>query len=155
MVMTPLAACTTTEEPLPMSEAGLHQVRLEIASGQKVHKFIVEVALSDSEQSYGMMNRESLAPDRGMLFPYDPPRAVAFWMHNTLISLDLVFISPGGEIERIAADAVPYSLDLIPSDGAVEAVLELAGGQARQLGLKRGDKVTWERSSLPPEAKGS
>ncbi len=84
------------------------------------------------------MNRASLAPDRGMIFPYDPPQSVAFWMKNTLIPLDLIFIAPGGKIVRIEENAVPLSLDQIPSGGPVEAVLELAGGRSAELGLKAG-----------------
>ena len=92
-----------------------------------------------------MMNRMSLAPDRGMIFPYDPPQPVAFWMKDTLIPLDIIFISPGGTILRIADNAVPLSLENVPSGGPVEAVLELAGGRSAELGLKPGDKVEWRR----------
>ena len=66
----------------------------------------------------GLMNRQSLAPDRGMIFPYDPPRTVAFWMKNTLIPLDIIFIAPGGTILRIEANAVPLSLEPVRSGGA-------------------------------------
>ena len=118
---------------------------LTIVSGGKTHRFTVEVARSLEQQQTGMMNRNSLAPDRGMVFPYDPPQPVAFWMKNTLISLDLIFIAPGGKILSIEANAVPLSLDQLPSGGPIEAVLELAGGRAAELGLQPGDQVAWTR----------
>ena len=91
------------------------------------------------------MHRESLAPDRGMLFPYDPPQPASFWMKNTLIPLDLIFIRADGTVVRIAANTVPMSLDPIPSLEPVAAVLEIAGGRASELGIQAGDKVSWVR----------
>jgi uncharacterized membrane protein (UPF0127 family) len=141
------AACQPAANPvaLEQSAAGLDQVPLTIASGGKSHRFTVEVARTLEQQQTGMMNRNTLAPDRGMIFPYDPPQAVAFWMSNTLIPLDMIFISPGGKILRIEDSAVPLSLDQVPSGGPIEAVLELAGGRSAELGLKPGDQVQWPR----------
>ena len=128
---------------LERSPAGLEQIPLTISSNGKTHRFIVEVARTGPEQQQGLMNRASLAPDRGMIFPYDPPQPVAFWMKNTLIPLDLIYVAPGGRILRIEANAVPLSLDPLPSGGPVEAVLELAGGRAAELGIGQGDMVEW------------
>jgi uncharacterized protein len=89
------------------------------------------------------MNRSELAPDRGMIFPFDPPRDASFWMKNTLIPLDMVFVRADGSIANIAADTVPLSLEPMTSDGPVKAVLEIAGGRAAELGIKPGDKVAW------------
>ena len=141
------AACQPTANPVALerSVAGLDQVPLTIVSSGKTHRFTVEVARSIEQQQTGMMNRNSLAPDRGMIFPYDPPQPVAFWMKNTLISLDLIYVAPGGKILRIEANAVPLSLDQLPSGGPIEAVLELAGGRSAELGLKPGDQVSWPR----------
>ena len=130
---------------LERSPAGLEQVPLTVTSNGKIHLFTVEVARTEPEQQQGLMNRASLAPDRGMIFPYDPPQPVAFWMKNTLIPLDLIYISPGERILRIEANAVPLSLDQLPSGGPVEAVLELAGGRAAELGIETGDRVEWKR----------
>jgi uncharacterized protein len=107
------------------SPAGLEQVPLAIttASGQ-THRFIVEVARTPEEQARGLMERQSLAPDRGMLFPYQSPQPVSFWMKNTLIPLDMIFIAPGGRILRIEANTVPLSLEPVGSGEPVEAVLE-------------------------------
>ncbi|MCY7271710.1 MAG: DUF192 domain-containing protein [Sphingomonas bacterium] len=141
------AACQPAASPVALerSPAGLDQLPLTIVSGSTTHRFTVEVARTIEQQQTGMMNRNSLAPDRGMLFPYDPPQPVAFWMKNTLIPLDLVFIAPGGKILGVEANAVPLSLDQLPSGGPIEAVLELAGGRAVELGLKSGDQVDWTR----------
>lgn len=125
------------------SAAGLEQVALSIRSDGRTHRFTVEVARSQEEQTYGLMNRTTLAPDRGMIFPYDPPIAVAFWMKNTLIPLDIIFIAPGGKILNIAANTTPLSLEPVPSAAPVEAVLELPGGRAAELGIDPGDQVEW------------
>lgn len=151
LALAPSAACQAAPPvaeagaELGRSPAGLEQVALTIVSGAKTHRFTVEVARTAAEQSYGMMNRTQLAPDRGMIFPYDPPQAVAFWMKDTLIPLDIIFIAPGGTILNIAKNTVPLSLDEVPSAGPVEAVLELAGGRSAELGLKPGDRVIWRR----------
>ena len=128
--------------PLERSEAGLEQVPLTIKSSTGTHRFIAEVARTPDEQQRGMMFRESLAPDRGMIFPYDPPQPASFWMENTLIPLDMIFIRADGTIARIAT-AEPLSQELVPSGEPVAAVLEIAGGRAAQLGIKAGDRVEW------------
>lgn len=128
------------------SPAGLEQAPLTITTAAgKAHRFVVEIARAPEEQARGMMERQSLAPDRGMLFPYDPPQPVAFWMKNTLIPLDMIFIAPGGRILRIEENAVPLSLDPVGSGEAVEAVLELAGGRSAELGIAAGDTVRWKQ----------
>jgi uncharacterized membrane protein (UPF0127 family) len=131
---------------LERSAAGLEQVPLTVrtASGA-VHKFTVEVARTPQEQETGLMNRPSLAPDRGMIFPHDTPRMASFWMKNTLIPLDIIFVRPDGTIINIAENTVPLSLDPVPSLEPVGAVLELAGGRTGELGIKAGDKVEWVR----------
>lgn len=111
----------------------------------RTHKFIVEVARTPEEQARGLMHRQSLAPDRGMIFPYSPPQPAAFWMKNTLIPLDMIFVAPGGRILRIEANTVPYSLEPVGSGEAVEAVLEIAGGRSAELGISAGDQISWER----------
>lgn len=126
-----------------LSAAGLEQLPLTIRSGNRTHTFTVEVARTPEQQANGLMHRQSLAPDRGMIFPYAPPQDVAFWMKNTLIPLDMVFIRADGTIARIADNTVPLSLDPVPSLEPVAAVLEIAGGRAAELGIRPGDKVSW------------
>jgi uncharacterized membrane protein (UPF0127 family) len=123
--------------------SGLPLAPLQIRSGGRTHSFTVEVAQTPEEQAQGLMFRKRVGPNEGMLFPFNPPKRASFWMKNTLIALDLVFIRSDGTIESIAANAVPHSLDSIFSRGPVVAVLELAGGRAAELGLKEGDQVTW------------
>ena len=142
-----LAACqpaSNTMNAIERSPAGLEQVGLTIRTpGGKAHRFTVEVARTEAQQAQGLMNRETLAPDRGMIFPYDPPVQASFWMKNTLIPLDMVFIRADGSIARIEANTVPLSLDPVPAGEPVGAVLELAGGRAAELGIAAGAKVEW------------
>jgi len=88
------------------------------------------------------MFRRSLAPNHGMIFPYDPPQEVGFWMRNTLIPLDMVFIRADGRIARIAT-AKPLDESIVPSGEPIAVVLELAGGRAAELGIAAGDRVDW------------
>ena len=132
-----------TNAALERSPAGLEQVPLTIQSKNGPHKFVVEVARTPEEQAQGLMYRQSLAPDRGMIFPYSPPSQTSFWMKNTLIPLDMVFIRPDGTIARIEANTVPLSLDPVSSGEPVAAVLELAGGRAGELGIAANDRVDW------------
>lgn len=147
MLGLPIAACSpqgaSPSDAASLSPAGLEQIPLTIQSQGRTHRFTVEVARTPQQQSQGMMHRQSVAPDRGMLFPYAPPQAASFWMKNTLIPLDLIFIRPDGTIGRIADNAVPLSLEPIPSLEPVSAVLEIAGGRAAELGIAPGDRVQW------------
>jgi uncharacterized membrane protein (UPF0127 family) len=124
------------------AQTGLQQVPLTIHSATGDHRFTVDVAASPEEQQRGLMFRRSLAGDQGMIFPYDPPQDVAFWMKNTLIPLDMVFVRADGRIVRIAT-ATPLSLDTVPSGEPVAAVLEIRGGRAAELGIRAGDRVEW------------
>ena len=127
------------------AQSGLAEVPLTIHSQNGDHRFTVEVAASPQEQERGLMFRRALAPDRGMIFPYAPPQYVAFWMKNTLIPLDMIFIREDGKIARVAANVAPQSLDTVPSGELVTAVLELRGGRAAELGIRAGDQVEWQR----------
>jgi uncharacterized membrane protein (UPF0127 family) len=135
---TPAATAPATH---PIS--GLDVIPLTISQNGKVHDFRVEVAQTMEQQEKGLMFRTAMGPDEGMLFPSDQPAQRSFWMKNTVIPLDIVFIGPDHRISNIAANAVPYSLDPINSEGAAIAVLELNGGRAAQLGFTRGARVTW------------
>lgn len=125
--------------------SGLALIPLQIAGRGRVHHFIVELAATPEEQAQGLMFRESLADDAGMIFPFSPPRPASFWMRNTLIPLDMIFIRSDGTIARIAANTVPLSEESVQSGEPVAAVLELRGGRAAQLGIREGDRVTWPR----------
>ena len=118
------------------------EARIEIISKTGVHSFVVELAANDLERSRGLMFRKQLPDGRGMLFDFEHDQPVAFWMHNTYISLDMIFITGDGHILRIAERTEPLSDRLIPSGGPVRAVLEVIAGTARKDGLAPGDHVT-------------
>ena len=103
--------------------------------------FTTEVAATSQHRTRGLMFRQRLPKDHGMLFYYGEPRPVAMWMKNTRISLDMVFISADGKVTNIVKATKPMSLDTIPSKGPVAAVLEVVAGTADRIGLKPGDKI--------------
>jgi len=127
---------------MQVPQSGLDRVNLTIRSGTRAHPFRVEVARTIDQQSHGMMFRTAIGPKEGMLFPYDPPQPVAFWMKNTLIPLDIIFIRADGTIARITT-ARPNDLTPVPSGEPIAAVLEIAGGRAAELGISEGDRVDW------------
>jgi len=118
---------------------------LDITTSQGVHHFKVEVADTPATQERGLMYRRSLAPDRGMLFDFKTVQPVTFWMKNTYIPLDMVFIGADGRIVSIARNAAPMSESLISSGGPVLEVLELSGGRAAQIDALPGDRVRERR----------
>jgi hypothetical protein len=123
--------------------SGLEVIPLTITTLGKTHRFRVEVARTPQHQAQGLMFRTAMGPDEGMLFPYDQPRVLSFWMKNTVLSLDLVFIDEQHRIINVAENATPYSEESILSDAPGVAVLELNGGRARELGIVAGNKVDW------------
>jgi uncharacterized membrane protein (UPF0127 family) len=114
---------------------------LVIAAAGRDIKFDIELALDDLHRSHGLMFRKKLGPYEGMLFDFFQEMPVSFWMKNTLIPLDMLFIAADGTIKYIHANAVPMTTDPIPSQYPVRAVLEINGGSAALLGIKPGDKV--------------
>ena len=124
-------------------ESGLPVVPLTVLRGGKKLSFRVEMAKSGAEQAKGLMFRTAMGPDEGMIFPMSPPRMASFWMRNTVIPLDIIFIGVDGRISNIAANAEPYSERPLSSVGEVKGVLELAGGRAAELGIVPGDTVEW------------
>jgi len=117
------------------------QQTIEVVTKNGVHVFAVEIAENDEERARGLMFRTELPEGRGMLFDFHREQEVSFWMKDTPLPLDIIFIRADGTIRRIAANTTPYSLDTIPSGGPVRAVLEVIGGTAKKLGIAPGDKV--------------
>lgn len=115
--------------------------RLEIVSGTTRHAFAVEVMRTDAEKAKGLMFRQSMPADEGMLFDFSPARLATMWMKNTYIPLDMLFIRGDGVIHRIEHRTEPHSERTISSGAPVSAVLELNAGVSEKLGLKPGDKV--------------
>ena len=124
---------------------GLAVEPLTIATARGGFHFSVEIADNDATREHGLMFRKSLAADRGMLFDFKTPQSVAFWMKNTLIPLDMLFIAADGHIISIARNAVPMSETPVPSGGDVLGVLEVRGGRAAEIGAEPGDVVTERR----------
>jgi uncharacterized membrane protein (UPF0127 family) len=123
-------------------EAGsAEQQILEIASKTGVHVFSIELAVTDEERSRGLMFRRSVPDSYGMLFDFKRDQEVTMWMRNTYVSLDMIFIQSDGRIRRIAENTETESDKIIPSGGQVRAVLEVAAGTARKLGIEAGDRV--------------
>ena len=142
-----LATCGPRAAPslavVDCSASGLEQAQLSVESGSRTHQFIVEVARTPEQQAQGLMNRQSLERVCGMIFPFQTERVASFWMKNTLIPLDLIFIRADGTITNIEANTVPLSEEPVVSFEPVMAVLEISGGRSAELGIKPGDKVKW------------
>ena len=133
-----LASCTAF---VPQQQAGLpvETIRIETASGPKA--FTVEIAADAISQERGLMFRREMPPDAGMLFDFHQEEQVAFWMKNTPLPLDMLFIKADGTVSSIEPNAIPFSTETIPAAEPVRAVLEINGGQAHALGIKPGDRV--------------
>jgi len=123
------------------SDVKFQKSSLVIVTANRDIKFDVELATNDAERAHGLMFRKQLGAYEGMLFDFYKEMPVSFWMKNTLIPLDMVFIAGDGTIKHVHANAVPMSTDAIPSGAPVRAVLEINGGSAALLGIKPGDKV--------------
>ena len=123
--------------------SGLQVIDLSVVSGQQRHQFRVELADTPQAQARGLMFRTELGDGEGMLFPSDIPDVRSFWMKNTPLSLDIIFVGVDGRIINIAANTEPYSLDSVRSEGIASAVLELRAGRAAELGIAPGDKVEY------------
>lgn len=118
-----------------------------IHSGAVTHTFRIELVDTDETRALGLMNRQELAPNAGMLFDFHSERPVSFWMMNTYIPLDMLFIRANGEIARIHANAIPHDRTPIPSGDPVRFVLEIPGGRAAELGIAAGDVMEHPRVS--------
>ncbi|MDN3646269.1 DUF192 domain-containing protein [Pontixanthobacter aestiaquae] len=149
-----LAACTPQTATAPAvaepvakfhPASGLEVVPLTVTSGDTVHNFQVEIARTGNDQALGLMHRTDLGPNEGMIFPRSPARPASFWMKNTVIPLDIIFVGTDGRILNIGANAVPLSLDPVVSIGPAALVFEIPGGRAAELGIKAGDLVEWEQ----------
>ena len=124
-------------------ESGLKIVPLTVRTRNGEQRFAAELADTPDAQARGLMFRTELGPNEAMIFPFPAPRQASFWMRNTVIPLDIIFIGPDRRILNIAANTVPYSEERILSEGPASAVLELAGGRAAELGIAPGDRVAW------------
>jgi hypothetical protein len=132
LISLPLAACSD-------------ETRLVVRSDSGEHAFTVEVVDTPETRAQGLMYRQELADDAGMLFDFREERPVSFWMRNTYIPLDMLFIEADGTILNIHVNARPHDTTSIPSDGPVQFVLEIPGGRSDELGIAAGDTVEHPR----------
>ena len=135
-----VAGCALPAAQTPASAAA--QDTIEIVTSSGVHAFSVELATNDAERARGLMFRKSLPEGHGMLFDFQTDQPVQFWMRNTYIPLDMIFIRGDGRVLNIAQNATPLSDALIPSAGPVRGVLEVIAGTARKFHIAPGDRVT-------------
>ncbi len=145
LLLVALSACDPAAPPrqdTPRAEASLPTVPLVIVTSAGERRFNVEVASSEEDQQRGLMQRRRLDEGGGMLFPFAYPRTASFWMKDTPLALDLLFVRPDGTIAAILhgrpGDRTPLS-----AGEPVSAVVEIAGGTASRLGVAAGDRVRW------------
>lgn len=124
--------------PCPNAGLATRTVRFVTAKGRFAYQ--VEVARTPEQQACGMMFRDSMKPGTGMSFPMVPPRQTGFWMENTILPLDIIYVSPARRVLNVRRGQ-PYSRDVLPSAGVTADVIELAAGEADRIGLKPGDRV--------------
>ena len=132
-----LTGCSPAEKAQPR----LPRIDITIDTPDSPAKFTVEVAANEDQRRDGLMFRKEMGENQGMLFEYDKEQLVSFWMKNTILPLDMLFIKKDGTISTIAENTVPYSLDPVSSSEPVVAVLEINAGRARALGIVAGAKV--------------
>lgn len=136
-----LSGCAQAEQDGPVGEQRLPTEQLTIETAGGPVQLTVEIADDDQERARGLMFRQTLADDVGMLFHFQTPEHASFWMRNTVISLDIIFIGVDGRILNIAERTTPLSDAPVPAVGLTRGVLEIRGGRARELGIRAGDRV--------------
>lgn len=128
--------------PAEQRADGVHRETVVVQSARGPVTFYAEIADDEAERARGLMFRREMAREHGMLFLFEEPAQQSFWMRNTHLSLDLIFITEEGRILNIVARATPYSDASIRSRGPAIAVLEINGGLSEELGLAEGDQVS-------------
>lgn len=121
--------------------AAFEESTLTVETQSGSHTFQIEIARTSQEQALGLMHRRALADDFAMLFPFERAREASFWMRDTYVSLDMVFLAEGGLVHRVEYGTEPLSLRSVPSRGPVIAVLEFVTGTAERINLQEGDTV--------------
>lgn len=142
LVLLPLAA--SAQQGLQTFD----RTKLDIETKAGKYSFDIELALTPEQQAQGLMYRQKLATDAGMLFLYDHEQPLLMWMANTFIPLDMLFIAADGKIVNIAERTVPHSTVTIGSGALAQAVLELNGGTSARLGIGVGDRVVYAAFTL-------
>lgn len=141
LLVTWLAACAGPAAARAPRDLHFGHTALTIATAHGAYRFQVELARTPAQMEHGLMFRRHLPADGGMLFEYPGPVIARFWMHDTLIPLDMLFVAATGRVVNIAANAQPLSDRVISSAAPVTGVIELRGGTAARLGIVPGDRV--------------
>lgn len=139
------AASVAIALAMPLAACSADDSKLSIQSATGKHQFTVEVVDTPESRAQGLMYRQDLADDAGMLFDFKEERPVSFWMRNTFIPLDMIFIEADGTVLNVHVNARPHDTTSIPSAGPVQYVLEIPGGRSVELGIAAGDQVSHER----------
>jgi uncharacterized membrane protein (UPF0127 family) len=124
-----------------LSEENFSQSQILIVSKSGAHKFTVDVAATAAQRQLGLMFRQKMAADQGMLFDFGEEKLISMWMKNTLISLDMLFVDKTGTILQIEHGTIPMSLDPISGNAPALSVIELNAGVTKELGIFEGDQV--------------
>jgi uncharacterized membrane protein (UPF0127 family) len=140
-IVATFGACAQSETKTEGAETAVQTEQLTIDTRAGPVTLNVEIADDEAERNRGLMFRESLADDHGMLFHFQEPENASFWMRNTIVSLDIIFIGVDGRILNIADHTVPYSEAPIRAVGLTRGVLEIRAGRAAELGIRPGDRV--------------
>ena len=133
----------------PLLFAGLAQSDLQVITARGQHDFQVWIADTDQSRTQGLMFVKELPARQGMLFLFERPQFAAFWMKNTYLSLDIVFIAPDGVVVNVARGTEPFSVRPIESVAPVKGVLELVAGTAARIGLAAGDRIAHPAFAAP------
>ncbi len=133
-----------------IAQAECRPDRVELRNDLAQVRFDIELAVTPEERSRGLMFRESMPGRSGMLFIFDPPQRVAFWMKNTLIPLDMIFVDRAGTVTRVHEGAIPGDLSPIEGGDSVYAVLEINAGLAERYGIRPGTQMRHEVFSQGP-----
>lgn len=133
---------------VPATWAAENSLTLITATGD--YSFTVEVVDTPESRAQGLMYVTELADDAGMLFDFKEERPVSFWMRNTFIPLDMIFVGADGIVKNVHVNARPHDPTSIPSDGPVQFVLEIPGGRSVEIGLKAGDRMEHDRIVQTP-----
>ena len=137
----PIGAIWAPLTSIAQGFATFNRSKLRVVTKSGKHEFIVEIAVTDRQHAQGLMFRQSLAKNAGMLFDYKVPTSITMWMKNTFIPLDMIFIGNDGRVINVVQRAIPFSENVISSPGKARGVLEVNGGTASRLGIMPGDKI--------------
>jgi uncharacterized membrane protein (UPF0127 family) len=140
-----LAACHDPFAEAALAAPAAQQldvVTVKVTAKGRTHSYRAEVARTPEQQAQGLMYRTKMARDAGMIFLFPQPRMASFWMANTYLPLDIIFISPDGKVINVG-EGVPLTTSTVESTAPAGSVLELNRGEAARIGLKAGDRISW------------